>query len=95
MQRRALHFTAPRQVAWRRETIAAPSFGQVLVKTVISAISPGTEILIYRGQAPQDLARDDAIAALRAEGPTQIHGAEAAAVSFPEFFDYLDELAIR
>lgn len=64
MQRRALHFTAPRQVAWRRETIAAPVFGQVLVKTVISAISPGTEILIYRGQAPQDLARDDTIAAL-------------------------------
>jgi 3-phosphoshikimate 1-carboxyvinyltransferase len=36
-----------------------------------------------------------AIAALRAEGPTEILGAEAAAVSFPEFFDYLDELAIR
>lgn len=35
------------------------------------------------------------IAALRAEGPTEIHGAEAAAISFPEFFDYLDELAIR
>ncbi|MFC6644208.1 3-phosphoshikimate 1-carboxyvinyltransferase [Granulicella cerasi] len=35
------------------------------------------------------------IAALRAEGETTIHGAEAAAVSFPEFFDYLDELAIR
>jgi threonine dehydrogenase-like Zn-dependent dehydrogenase len=64
MQRRALHFTAPRQVAWRRETIAAPAFGQVLVKTIISAISPGTELLIYRGQAPQDLARDDTIAAL-------------------------------
>ena len=64
MQRRALHFTGPRQVAWRRETIAAPAFGQVLVQTVISAISPGTEILIYRGHAPQDLARDDTIAAL-------------------------------
>ena len=64
MQRRALHFTAPRQVAWRRETIPAPAFGQVLVKTVISAISPGTEILIYRGQAPHDMARDDTIAAL-------------------------------
>jgi threonine dehydrogenase-like Zn-dependent dehydrogenase len=64
MQRRALHFTAPRQVAWRRETIPAPAFGQVLVKTLISAISPGTELLIYRGQAPQDMARDDTIAAL-------------------------------
>lgn len=35
------------------------------------------------------------IAALRAEGETEIQGAEAASVSFPEFFSYLDELAIR
>ena len=36
-----------------------------------------------------------AIAALRAEGDTQINGAEAASVSFPEFFTWLDELAVR
>ena len=35
------------------------------------------------------------IAALRAQGETEIHGAEAASISFPEFFDYLDELAVR
>ena len=35
------------------------------------------------------------IAALRAEGETEIRGAEAAAISFPEFFTWLDELAIR
>ena len=35
------------------------------------------------------------IAALRAKGETEIHGAEAASISFPEFFDWLDELAIR
>lgn len=35
------------------------------------------------------------IAALRAEGDTEIQGAEAASVSFPEFFDYLDQLAVR
>jgi 3-phosphoshikimate 1-carboxyvinyltransferase len=35
------------------------------------------------------------IAALRAEGETTIHGAEAASISFPEFFTWLDELAIR
>jgi threonine dehydrogenase-like Zn-dependent dehydrogenase len=64
MHRRALFFTGPRQVAVHREALAAPAFGQVLVQTLISAISPGTEVLIYRGQAPQDVARDDAIAAL-------------------------------
>ena len=35
------------------------------------------------------------IAALRAEGETQIDGAEAAAISFPEFFSSLDMLAQR
>jgi 3-phosphoshikimate 1-carboxyvinyltransferase len=35
------------------------------------------------------------IAALRAEGETEIRGAEAAAISFPEFYTWLDELAIR
>jgi 2-desacetyl-2-hydroxyethyl bacteriochlorophyllide A dehydrogenase len=64
MERQALYFTAPRQVAPRTETIPSPAFGQVLVKTIISAISPGTELLIYRGLAPADLARDETIAAL-------------------------------
>jgi 3-phosphoshikimate 1-carboxyvinyltransferase len=36
-----------------------------------------------------------AIAALRADGDTEIHGADAAAISFPEFFPYLDELCQR
>ncbi len=35
------------------------------------------------------------IAALRAEGETEIRGAEAASISFPEFFTWLDEMAIR
>jgi 3-phosphoshikimate 1-carboxyvinyltransferase len=35
------------------------------------------------------------VAALRAEGETEIHGAEAASISFPEFFTWLDELAVR
>ena len=36
-----------------------------------------------------------AIAALRATGDTEILGAEAAAISFPEFFTSLDALALR
>ena len=36
-----------------------------------------------------------AIAALRAEGETQIRGAEAAAISYPAFFETLDGLAKR
>jgi 3-phosphoshikimate 1-carboxyvinyltransferase len=36
-----------------------------------------------------------AIAALRADGDTEIHGAEAAAISFPEFFFHLDAMCKR
>jgi 3-phosphoshikimate 1-carboxyvinyltransferase len=36
-----------------------------------------------------------AIAALRADGETEIQGAEAAAISFPEFFPLLDSLCTR
>jgi 3-phosphoshikimate 1-carboxyvinyltransferase len=35
------------------------------------------------------------VAGLRAEGDTMIHGAESAAISFPEFFDLLDKVAER
>jgi threonine dehydrogenase-like Zn-dependent dehydrogenase len=64
MERQALYFIAPRQVAVQSETLPSPGFGQVLVKTLMSAISPGTELLVYRGQAPADLAADETITAL-------------------------------
>jgi 2-desacetyl-2-hydroxyethyl bacteriochlorophyllide A dehydrogenase len=61
---RALYFTAPFQVAVREEHVPHPAPGQVLVRTVVSAISPGTELLVYRGQAPTGLPVDETIAAL-------------------------------
>jgi len=64
MIRRSLFFAAPHQVEIREETLGPPGPGQVLVQTLISAISPGTEMLIYRGQAPGDLAVDETIFAL-------------------------------
>jgi 2-desacetyl-2-hydroxyethyl bacteriochlorophyllide A dehydrogenase len=64
MLRRSLYFTEPYRVAVREETLLPPGTGQVLVQTVLSAISPGTELLIYRGEAPQDLPADTKIAAL-------------------------------
>jgi threonine dehydrogenase-like Zn-dependent dehydrogenase len=35
-----------------------------MVQTIVSAISPGTELLIYRGQAPTDMPTDATISAL-------------------------------
>jgi len=60
----ALYFTAPGQVTLRREPCPALGPGQVRVRTRLSAISPGTEMLIYRGQMPQGLAADEALEAL-------------------------------
>lgn len=60
----AVHFTAPRQVEVRAQELPDPAPGQVQVQALLSAISPGSELLVYRGQAPEDLPADDTIAAL-------------------------------
>jgi threonine dehydrogenase-like Zn-dependent dehydrogenase len=62
--RQVLFFTRPGSVEVHTEPLPAPGAGEVRVKTLISAISSGTEMLIYRGQAPADLPLDDTIAAL-------------------------------
>jgi 2-desacetyl-2-hydroxyethyl bacteriochlorophyllide A dehydrogenase len=50
MDRYALVFTKPYQVQIQRETLSTPDENQVLVKTLVSSISAGTEILLYRNQ---------------------------------------------
>lgn len=47
----ALWFDAPRQCALRREVIAAE--GEVLVRTLFSGISRGTESLVFGGEVPE------------------------------------------
>jgi 2-desacetyl-2-hydroxyethyl bacteriochlorophyllide A dehydrogenase len=61
---RALYFTAPRQIEIREEPLLQPNPEQLLIETLFSAISPGTEMLIYRGEAPQDLEADENITSL-------------------------------
>ena len=41
-----------------------PAAGEVLVRTLCSGISGGTERLVYRGEVPADMALDDTIDAL-------------------------------
>lgn len=60
----AVVFTAPRQVEIRDEAVGAPLAGEVVVEAELSAISAGTELLVYRGEAPADLAADSTIASL-------------------------------
>ena len=51
-----VYFTAPKQVEVRQSTLPPLTQGQMLVETICSAISPGTEMLVYHGQFPQGLA---------------------------------------
>lgn len=57
-------FVAPRTVEVRAEAMPVPGAGEVRVQTRRSAISPGTEGLVYRGEAPRDLAADATLDAL-------------------------------
>ena len=58
MPARALFHTAPRCVEIRELPTPRPAAGEVLVSTLFSGISSGTERLVYRGEVPQDLALD-------------------------------------
>jgi 2-desacetyl-2-hydroxyethyl bacteriochlorophyllide A dehydrogenase len=62
--RQAVVFEAPRRVAVVTEEAPRPAEGEVLVAVSLSAISAGTELLIYRGQAPEELAADAILPAL-------------------------------
>jgi 2-desacetyl-2-hydroxyethyl bacteriochlorophyllide A dehydrogenase len=62
--RRALYFVRPYEVEVRTETLPQLEAQQLLVKTVASAISAGTELLFYRGQVPSHMTVDASIAGM-------------------------------
>lgn len=64
MKRQSLWFTSPHQVEVREEELSSLAVDEVLVQTAVSAISPGTEMLVYRGQWPSELPVDATIEAL-------------------------------
>lgn len=64
MNRQSLIFTAPRAIQLQESPISNLLPHHVLVQTIRSAISAGTELLIYRGEAPSELNADELIASL-------------------------------
>ncbi len=64
MQARALWYVGPGQVEVRAGELSPPDDGQVLVRTLYSGISAGTELLAYRGEIDPDLPLDETIGAL-------------------------------
>jgi 2-desacetyl-2-hydroxyethyl bacteriochlorophyllide A dehydrogenase len=63
-QARSVVFEAPYRIGVAGEPARPPQAGEIAVRTLVSAISPGTEMLFYRGQAPAGLSVDATIAAL-------------------------------
>jgi len=64
MQRTSVIFKKPYEIELVESPLPAPGAEEVLIKTLISAISPGTELLVYRGRFPPTLPVDAAIPAL-------------------------------
>ncbi len=61
---RALYFTAPYDLELRDIDVPSPGNGEIRVEATLSAISSGTELLVYRGETSQDLPVDTSIDAL-------------------------------
>lgn len=64
MKRKSLMFTAPFKVKLREEELPDPQPGEVQVRTICSAISAGTELMLYRGDAPAEMDADISLSAL-------------------------------
>jgi 2-desacetyl-2-hydroxyethyl bacteriochlorophyllide A dehydrogenase len=65
--RQTVTFIGPCQAEVHQESLPAPAPGEMLVKTSYSAISSGTEMLVYRGQFPGGVTLDASIPALQGE----------------------------
>lgn len=65
MKREAIVFKAPFNIQITPEQLPGLEAAEVQVETKFSAISHGTEMLVYRGLVPEDMAVDETISALR------------------------------
>ncbi len=64
MTARSLYFSEPGSVTVREHPVPDPGPGEVRVRTELSAVSPGTELLVYRGNVPGSMRADETIDAL-------------------------------
>lgn len=69
----AVVFTDEREVTVESVSVASPGPEELTVETHVSAISPGTEMLVYRGNVPTEMAADETLETLAGDlsYPTQ------------------------
>lgn len=60
-----LWFTQPLRVEVRPLSLRPPADGEILIQTLCSAVSAGTEMLVYRGQVPEGMLLDSTISGMR------------------------------
>jgi 2-desacetyl-2-hydroxyethyl bacteriochlorophyllide A dehydrogenase len=65
MKNSFVNFQAPYQVETLIKEISPPEPGELLVQVHSSAISPGTEMLVYRGLLPREMRKDESISSLQ------------------------------
>ena len=64
MKRTSVIFKNPHEIELMQEALPSPRKNEVLIQTRMSAISAGTEMLVFRGQIPSKLPADENIRAL-------------------------------
>lgn len=64
MTEQALVFTDEQEVSIQQVAPQEPGSDEVVVDASVSAISSGTELLVYRGQTPSDMTADSALETL-------------------------------
>jgi len=67
VKRQSLWFEGGGRVSVREEAQEAPGSGEILLESVVSAISPGTEMLFYNGQLEEGAAVDTTMQGYRGE----------------------------
>lgn len=65
MTRRSVVFAAPGRIEVASDAIPSPDDGDVLVRTLVSGISAGTELHLYRGDISEGVLLDESLSALR------------------------------
>ncbi|WP_348612812.1 zinc-dependent alcohol dehydrogenase [Halobaculum rarum] len=64
MTGRTVYFTGPGEVAVQETNVPDPGPGELVVEATVSAISPGTELLLYRGEMNPETAVDETLPSL-------------------------------
>ncbi len=75
MSAQSVYFTGPREVDVRETAVPDPGPNELEVTATVSAISSGTELLLYRGEMNPEIAADETLEALSDRSPTRFRTA--------------------